>query len=1841
MGFLDNLKEIGSGIVDIFSAPIGLVYDTVRAVGSDSYNPGFFGVFGPATDKAITGISRVSSATGLTQGLSQIGDTPVGDAFTWLWEEAELLYGTEFQRDKGTTAGLYDVLGFGPGDVSIQRGAGFAANVVGQTVRDFNPDPVTAWRKTAEQSPGQAIYESVLTDFYQLTPRQQEEVKVSAHYNMITGTLDMAARWYLSPEVWLGKGLKHLRQKTFVYNTEQALKSAARRGLRIKPSDETVGGMKAYNLGEDSPHTVYTVVGSDELEQLVEEGSLRYVQGMDDLLDADVTLAGARGSLAGQSTGRGRVDRVLAEIDDGAQALGASGEPGLAVFQDYLEKGLGGRVSALGTGAPGTIDDVALRIDDLLLAVERGDAAATTELIEALRRGGASDDFVDVVVDQLDAINTSSALGRINGNEASKGLLGERSGRVGRSPRYVGQSDRALHLSSDIDEMRAYAAALHAKNPSNMPIILKIDADNMPVVYTDVDIPIRGVVGDPAFFTTAEKLRNQTITVERMSAEALEPALQTGVVGYLEPPGSLNQRLYKFDGTPIDPDQVVNLGVMAEDFRIVTNPLMSSIDAEKYLKSKNADLNFASTGRGFYDHAQDSRIIHQVVNRMDGMSAADIRFAFFQKHALGQVISSDLADAVNFAQRRTILLAYMGHRLPEIDQLGPVLKSKLDIMLKELDNVRSGQAANSTMDMMLDKPGKWTNVEPHRMAEIAQEAIAELEDQVRFANYLAHVSRTGPLKSVAMPYGRSAAMRFRKTSFYQATPFGRVVQVTTEMKPHRYMNVRDGMSDIQLRRQMEESLSLGVTRAETDDFIGRYMATAVDADKIALVKEAENLIITRAAKKVGLDADELQDLISHAEFGRQHVRDYLASRRYATADKDLLPFLDPDTGQVVMQHMPILETQLQAWIPLADVSAIKRAVTTSGRLYSKYGKEAVGALDSFYHIWKPSVLLRGGWTLRVVGDEQMRVLAKMGSLLNHMAAIELGENPSLFGGFQRGLTRGQRLGEIGAFATGTRPLTSLATKTASIFTKAARKLKLVDEDVYAEMAKISGPENLVSARIGHGGPNESILRELETMMGRNEATYLNHMRVNSTGQWKSLDPTDRGFGDAWGRVLAFQFGHSAPGRKITQDIIEMMNTGRITTRGSRDILSLSGSKEVVRRFSKWLNTTREGKEIAKQMPWRAKHSDKWAEDLIEILQDYTGGFDVDLLDGVMKQKVTAKMLEKVDEVWRPDTVHAEIVEQALNPKNALNQGLNDFFSTLFDQLGRMPTDTLSRQPMFKQVFGVEMVRMKKILAAQGDELTESALKTMEKTARATGIAETRFLLYDLAEVSRFGDMMRFMTPFYSAWQEVITRWAGLAFNDPSVIARARMIWKAPNRADMVYKDDDGNEFIQFRLSPKASDKLGLTGWAQYVAEGGIRVGKSSFNLVLNSPLPGVGPWIQYPVNELVKHKPEWEDALKFLLPFGVASDSKTIFLSPLVRQFASEMGGPSGDRSYKRAFADALTWMDLQYRTGDRTSVPTEEEALDVANKLHVLRWVTRLMAPVQPIFDTPLQPFIDTYRDLIDQIGPEDADEVFLNEHGSEFFAVTLSRTVSKTGIPPTVEAQVARRRFAEIIDKYPEYGRLIIGDEALGEFSTGAFAAQLQTPIDPDHPESEMERVYRTTELDPRTGRIIEVDRRLGWQEYIQYMDLIDIERKRQGLPNLRVKGAEALAATRSDLIEQVARKYPAWWDDFNTRDDLKWDRRIASLREISQVPTLQTRPDIIGLQSYLEVRSMMLQELNRRKMAGGASTFSAVANEDLHAVWETMMFQILSDNIAFQPLYYRYLEGDTLKLRTQEDG
>lgn len=1899
MGFLDQLKKVADGVGDIFTAPVGLVVDTARAITSEEYNPGFFGTFGAATEQAVTGLSKVGEGVGARAAGQFLGETTLGPVLRGMFDQAELIYSSEFQTQTGRTPFGIESTPFGtlqPGQASLQRFGAAGLGAVGESLATGQPDFHRQWQRSAHRTPGQAWVEE-LVGFYDRPPEEQDLIKDTAWYNLSSGTIDAVGRWFTDPGVLGGKGIRTVRRRLAFQPGVTDVNMTARRagghkaavkklGYQIAEETDPVDGMPMLRLKPGRNQSTYTVVRNSMLQEFDTgdaDGAVRErlqigfpeqdvdevrtflrdqgvpEEQLDTLVDETLRLQ-AMEEVNVDSAGRGIFGEAVGE-PTGVKFPGTSYRPLQLIAGDNIDEARR-YASALYQQDPSDMPVIVrLNADGLRVGFEEIDMP---HIPDGKRPQDAA---FFTLADEIDADQIDEVM-RLDPDELDPALA--------REPIPAGQAVKQWNDLDDDQLIEVY----HATDPDTAARLSEegVIAANKPP--RDPRLSTGTGSGTPGLFVVAdgERLKklsygsptsdspNQVIAVtvrkgdldvppEAAQKSALPPdvpqSLQFTNIGAVikgdvpssrirfldeprprppsEPATALNPRFYNPDGRPVEPDQIIPFEELRDDL-LTANRLASEqspVEAEKFLLARQRQRNGRSAqGENFAQKASQHKQFQAYINWMDGKSTDEIRRVLFPNTPYGDVISAWLAQADNYAERRTILLASMGYKLDDYGTLGEVMRAKLDKLAEEGERLARGEPPDQMVNALLELPSKYgDDVSLHR-PDLIQEMIGELEDQARYNRFLDRVSTEAPVRQLQLPVMRRATNVVRRTSWYQETPLARPIRNVVENRPHQWVNVQDSMSDIQLVRQLEEAQPLGIAKETIEDFRERY-AFASEAERVKIIEEANEHIIEMAARKSDMSFEEFEGAINAARQGNAQVKDFLRSRRYASGDRDLFEFIDPDTGELTRVRLPVLETQLQSWIPMPNAREIVKLANKMGKIKGRIGGIPTELMDQFYRYWKPTVLLRGGWMLRVVSDEQLRILAKHGSLLTHLAAISTGETPKFTHIADSDISFGRRAAATLATVTGTQPMTSVAVRAAKGITSVARKAGLIDEDQLRIMQDV-GNEGLVSARASFGGAPEQSIRDLSALMGRDELMILDHLRDKPTGQWRSVVKGEREYAGAWSRVLAEQYGRSPLARTITQEIIER---GRFGV----EYLDDAELNTVVQNTKRWLRNTAEGKEIAERVPWAARDPEKWITELVEEINGYTAGFDEDLLRGILKQKVTREMMENIDEAWRPDTVHGEIVSQSLGT-SVITETLNEFISEGFDLLGRLPTDTLSRQPMFKALYSGEIQRLRKLREAQGlDVADESAIARMDKSARQYAIRETRDLLYDLAEVSRFGSMMRQIMPFYPAWQEVLTVWGKLAIEDPSVIARGKILWEAPNKANIVHTDDEGEEWIQLRLSEQSADKLDLTGWKRYLATGGLRFGKSSFNLVLNSPLPGVGPLIQIPVNEVVKNKPELEESIRWLLPFGASTDSAKMLFSPLLRQLGSEIQGAESDQSYQRAFVDALTWMDVEHRAGRRTAPPTYDEAHDVASKLFTTRLVLRLGAPAQPIFDSPLQPYFDAYRDMIENLGPEEAHEAFLNEFGSEFFAVTMSRTVSETGIPPTVEAEVARRNYEELIQKHPEYGRLIIGDSALGEFSTAAFAAQLERPTDPDNPFSDPERTYRPVELDPRTGKIMEVDRRLGWQEYISALDQIDLARRQLGLPNLRVAEAEHLADAKRAVTEFLRRKYPSWYDDFNTQDRLKWDRRLDAFKDLTNDRVLQTRPDIQGLEVYLEARQAILQELNRRKTLGGASTLDATSNQDLATLWETTVFQILEDNVAFGPLYYRYLEGDPVRL------
>lgn len=150
---------------------------------------------------------------------------------------------------------------------------------------------------------------------------------------------------------------------------------------------------------------------------------------------------------------------------------------------------------------------------------------------------------------------------------------------------------------------------------------------------------------------------------------------------------------------------------------------------------------------------------------------------------------------------------------------------------------------------------------------------------------------------------------------------------------------------------------------------------------------------------------------------------------------------------------------------------------------------------------------------------------------------------------------------------------------------------------------------------------------------------------------------------------------------------------------------------------------------------------------------------------------------------------------------------------------------------------------------------------MARQSREYALTETRKVLFDVASRSNAAETMRFMAPFFSAWQETLTTWAGLSRENPAILARAGILWSSPNRAGLIYDRDTGEKVgPDAGIDDKQQFMFQLPEWMPGPLESRkASIPKGALNLALQGDpwyLPGAGPVVQVPVNKIVSNNPQ-------------------------------------------------------------------------------------------------------------------------------------------------------------------------------------------------------------------------------------------------------------------------------------------------------------------------------------------------------------------------------------------------
>ncbi len=602
--------------------------------------------------------------------------------------------------------------------------------------------------------------------------------------------------------------------------------------------------------------------------------------------------------------------------------------------------------------------------------------------------------------------------------------------------------------------------------------------------------------------------------------------------------------------------------------------------------------------------------------------------------------------------------------------------------------------------------------------------------------------------------------------------------------------------------------------------------------------------------------------------------------------------------------------------------------------------------------------------------------------------------------------------------------------------------------------------------------------------------------------------------------------------------------------------------------------------------------------------------------------------------------------------------LMEFTNSAFTVLASLPTDNLSRLPYFRASFDEEMARKLSAYVNpetgeyvfQGEQL-QKIINRLESSARDKALGDVRYLLYDLTESTRMQESLSNMMPFLGAWQEVISRWAGIAKDNPAYVSRVLDNFNSIPTTE----DEEGNRWMILRMPDLGKIGGGGALLKPFVGKN-LTFSKDAMSM-LSSGGPGFGPLVTIPLAEIALVEPSLEEAVEFMWPYGLPQGDNQF--SRVIGQLAPAWakrakgalaGSDELDRLALTVARNRITALKMQEPTSDdgrfetlyEQMISTEESRNEMmrdikedAQALLKARAFASMILPTTMKVDSPYQFYLDQWRELTKE-DPLLADERFVEEYGTEFLAIMERTTKTKNGVSPTLESWDKFQEYLPLIEAYPEIGGLVtanVGSDEAQRFNVAVYRRQQSSALSPGSPEKQRERV-------PLEDFIEAPDIKQGWEEYRDIINIrnaeLEARKEQQASGSLNAASNADVKQWYSFKMEQLQAAHPGWWQAFNVTDKLKDQKKFNALRAVVQDETLVQRPDIQQLKNYLDERQIAIDELAARKAAGGSDSLTSQSNSDVYEWWEWTRLQYRNED-DFIDIFDRYLSRDNVDVLT----
>lgn len=660
---------------------------------------------------------------------------------------------------------------------------------------------------------------------------------------------------------------------------------------------------------------------------------------------------------------------------------------------------------------------------------------------------------------------------------------------------------------------------------------------------------------------------------------------------------------------------------------------------------------------------------------------------------------------------------------------------------------------------------------------------------------------------------------------------------------------------------------------------------------------------------------------------------------------------------------------------------------------------------------------------------------------------------------------------------------------------------------------------------------------------------------------------------------------------------------------------------------------------------------KWNRDVQPIINRKFGG-DVQTI-----RRMPEDTLESFGKI-----VGDSSFEDAYKTKT-LTQRVKNRIDEMFTAIGTMPTDTLTRSVVFGTIYKEEMARRMQGYKFTNKETGETyrfnqkQLNAIEGESRRYALDRTKNLLYDLSERTRFEEIMSNVMPFFAAYQEVMTRWAGLSVRNPAFVLRASRNFNLFLQ-NFDAEDENGNQVFVVRLGelfegleakvPEGIPVFGgenLFGKTAVLGEYALDFNFKSASMV-SMGKPGFGPAFTIPVNETVlktpnaaeiketlfgKHSPEGDSAgariIDSVFPTAGSTLISTLF-NTREKQRTKSMVMADLQAEYTlngQVIETVSDWNDFEDEVDDRTQA------------LLNIRMIANLGLPIPYVAKSAHYEIITEYQTIMratpdkydsgKPTGSEAADAWLLTNH-PELWAVLGRQTRVATVASGTIEGN-------EMYEKNKEF---ILDNKAIGSFLTGGLGSSLDVQFEFNAATFRKELATGQREYQTVEEKYKRASATAGWFLVNEMMSGVYAQQDYLRLNNLP---SDLNAASNANLLAQkqaihdyAVKKYPSFQealDDYNSTTEKA--EVIHAMQRYVDSDIQRGRPELPHMAAYLEQRTKIIKTMaERARMSGNLDMqyLSHPRNSDLKLLWEWERIR-LSQVSDFTDFFMRFLEND----------